>query len=139
MIIFHKIRNINILEIILSIQLQYTDFLHKPMFVSVYRTVTVSVQSVWSIVLYVKILLHFLLQCRTDTLGFPNLSDCMQQSYCLIHSSFAHSGRSEISLGTNVSQEHVYKIFFHIEILSLNVLGSNGEFFFCIALIQHII
>jgi len=56
MIIFRKSRNNNSHEIILSMQLQYTDFLHKSMFVSVCRTFTVSVQPVWPIVLYVKIL-----------------------------------------------------------------------------------
>ena len=48
--------------------LQYTDILHKPMYMSVCRTITASVQPVWPIVLYVKILLRVPLQCHTDTL-----------------------------------------------------------------------
>ena len=65
-------------------QMKHIDFLHKPMFVSVCCNITTSLQPVWPIVLYVKILLNFPLQCRTDTLRFPYLSVCMQQPYCVL-------------------------------------------------------
>jgi len=74
------------------------------MFVSVYRTITVFVQPVWPIVLYVKILLRFRLQCRTDTLRLSNQVICVQQSYCRIHSSLTETRYSEIFPGNKFSQ-----------------------------------
>jgi len=110
------------------------------MFVSVYRTITVCAAGLADCTLCQNTFTFFFLQCRTDTLSLPNLIVCMQQSYCLIQSSFTHSCRSEISPITNVSLEHVYKIFFLIKVLSLNILGSNGEWLFIsIALSQQII
>jgi hypothetical protein len=74
------------------------------MFVSVYRTITVFVQPVWPIVLYVKILLHFRLQCRTYTLHLSNQVICMQRSYFRIHSSLTETRYSEIFPGNKFSQ-----------------------------------
>jgi hypothetical protein len=53
-------------------QLQYTVFLYKPIYMSVYRTITVSLQTVWPIVLYGKMLLHISVQCRTGTQLFTH-------------------------------------------------------------------
>ena len=92
-IIFHRFRNNNNNGIILSIQLQYIDFLQKSILVSVCRTITLCVLPVWPIVLYVKIPLPLRLQCRTDTLRLPNLSVYMQNSYCLFQGSFTESCR----------------------------------------------
>ena len=92
-IIFHRFRNNNNNGIILSIQLQYIDFLQKSILVSVCRTITLCVLPVWPIVLYVKIPLPLRLQCRTDTLHLPNLSVYMQNSYCLFQGSFTESCR----------------------------------------------
>jgi hypothetical protein len=78
--------------------------------------ILLSVQPVWPIVLYVKILLLFILQCRTHTLRLANLIVFMQQSYCLIHSSFTESRISEIISGTKFSQKCVYRVLFHIKI-----------------------
>jgi len=55
-------------------QLHYTDILHKPMYVSVYRTITLFVQPVWPIVLQRKMLLHISLKCPTATQLLPHLS-----------------------------------------------------------------
>ena len=55
-------------------QLQSTDFLHKPICISVYRTITVTVQPVLPIVLYGRMLLHISVQCRTGTQLLPQLS-----------------------------------------------------------------
>ena len=53
---------------------QYKHVLRCPMYLSVYRTVTVSVQSVWPIVFQGKILLHFSVHCPTATQLIPHLS-----------------------------------------------------------------
>jgi len=55
-------------------QLQYKDFLHKPICMSVCRIITVCVQPVWPIVLYGRMLLHISVQCRTGTQLLPQLS-----------------------------------------------------------------
>jgi hypothetical protein len=66
--------NDSIHETVLSMQLQYTNFLHKPKYISVCRTITVSVQPVWPIELQGKLHLHISVQCRTATQLLPHLS-----------------------------------------------------------------
>ena len=55
----------NIHETIFSMQLNYTDFLHKPMYIAGSRTITVCVLPVWPIVLHGKMLLHISVQWPT--------------------------------------------------------------------------
>jgi hypothetical protein len=61
-------------KIIQSTHFKYTDVLYEPMYTSVFRTITVSVHSVWPIVLPLNLLLHVPLQCRTAMLYLPKLS-----------------------------------------------------------------
>jgi hypothetical protein len=58
--------------------------LHKPIYMSVYRTITVSVQSVWPIVLHGRILFRISLHCNNATQLFPQISTMNRQSYFLI-------------------------------------------------------
>ena len=55
-------------------QLYNTEFLHKPIYMSVCRTIHVSGHQVWPIVLHGKTLLHIPVQCRTGTQLLPHLS-----------------------------------------------------------------
>jgi hypothetical protein len=55
-------------------QMQYSDFLHKPMYMSVCGTITVCVMSVLPIVLHDGILLQISVLCRTDTQLLPHES-----------------------------------------------------------------
>ena len=81
---FRNIRYIHttITIIILSMHLHYIDFLHKSMFMSVYRTISVSVQPVWPIVLQGKTLLHISVQCRTATQLLPHLRTQKPHALC---------------------------------------------------------
>ena len=58
----------------LCFMLKFADFLHKPICMSVCRTITVCVPPVWPIVLYGRMLLHISVQCRTGTQLLPQLS-----------------------------------------------------------------
>ena len=51
---------------------------------SVCRTLTASVQPVWPIVLYGRMLLHISVQCRTGTQLLPKLSTRNPQFYFII-------------------------------------------------------
>jgi len=60
------------------------------MFVSVCRTITVSVQPVWPIVLYGRMLLHISMQCRTGTQLSHILSVSVQQPYFVLFCQAGH-------------------------------------------------
>jgi hypothetical protein len=97
-------------------QLHFTDILHKPMYVSVCRTIPVSVQPVWLIVLHVKIRLHVPLQCRTDTLALPQLIVCLQQPYFVLVCQAGHRKCVFPILGT-LNNTLIFYDTFHIHFL----------------------